>query len=265
MFPDYQQYNIIVFGGQECGDKKEEEVNLIQSYLGREYNMIEFLGKGEIFIVVFVKEQDCRFMRDSSKNYIMKDMIGYGWKGGVMVQFTLYDMSFSFINCHLESGQNAVDKRLQMAQGILKEIGLFSERDMIEPDAIADFNFFIGDLNFRFNRTYTQHIQDVLQSPQLVTKYDQLYIERQTLQVFPGYEENQINFQPTYKREKNQNTFVNKKDQCPSYTDRILVKNNSSCPLLIQEYGAHETYWGSDHRPVYAHVKAVTQPQYFIN
>ena len=44
-----------------------------------------------------------------------------------------------------------------MAQGILKDIGLFSEMDMIEPDAIADINFFMGDLNFRFNRTFTQH------------------------------------------------------------------------------------------------------------
>ena len=42
-----------------------------------------------------------------------------------------------------------------MAQGILKEISLIGEKDMIEPDAIADINFFIGDLNFRFNRTFT--------------------------------------------------------------------------------------------------------------
>lgn len=123
--------------------------------------MIEFVGKGEIFLVVFVKADDCRFMRDSYKNYIMKDMLAWGWKGGVMVQFTLYDTCFSFINCHLESGQNAVDKRILMAQGILKEIGLFSEKEQIEPDAIADINFFMGDMNFRFNRTYTQHIGQV--------------------------------------------------------------------------------------------------------
>ena len=52
-----------------------------------------------------------------------------------------------------------------MASGILKEIGLFSEKDMIEPDAIADVNFFMGDLNFRFNNTYTQHLAQVDQSP----------------------------------------------------------------------------------------------------
>ena len=51
-----------------------------------------------------------------------------------------------------------------MAQGILKDIGLFSEKDMIEPDAIADINFFMGDLNFRFNQTYQQHSPNVLNS-----------------------------------------------------------------------------------------------------
>jgi hypothetical protein len=70
---------------------------------------------------------------------------------------------------------------------------------------------------------------------------------------------------PTYKREKNSNNYVNKKEQCPSYTDRILLKNNSNCPLEITEYNAHETYWGSDHRPVYAIVRMVTQPQNYIN
>ena len=29
MFPEYERYNIIAFGGQECGSEKEDEVNLI--------------------------------------------------------------------------------------------------------------------------------------------------------------------------------------------------------------------------------------------
>ena len=104
MFPDHERYNIIAFGGQECGGEKDEEVALIQSYLGKEYIKVDFVGKGEIFLVVFVKEYDCRFLSDVCKNYIMKDMLGYGWKGGVMIQFSLYNTVFSFVNCHLESG-----------------------------------------------------------------------------------------------------------------------------------------------------------------
>ena len=85
MFPNYERYNIIAFGGQECSGEKEDEANLIHRYLGKDYIKVEYVGKGEIFLVVFVKEQDCRFMRDATKNYIMKDMLGYGWKGGCMV------------------------------------------------------------------------------------------------------------------------------------------------------------------------------------
>ena len=106
---------------------------------------------------MFVKVYDWYFMRELKKSYVMKDLLGYGWKGGTMIQFTLYDTSFSFINCHLESGQNAVDKRLKMAQSILREISV-ENGSTIEPDAIADINFFLGDLNFRFNRTYTEHV-----------------------------------------------------------------------------------------------------------
>ena len=92
------------------------------NYLGKDYNKVDFISKGQIFLVVFVKVYDWYFMRELKKSLVMKDLLGYGWKGGTMIQFTLYDTSFSFINCHLESGQNAVDKRLKMAQSILREI-----------------------------------------------------------------------------------------------------------------------------------------------
>ncbi len=164
MFPEHRKYDIIAFGGQESGSEKDEEVALICNYFANNFEKVEFVGKGEIFLVVFVKKNDQLFMRDVQKNYIMKDMIGYGWKGGVIIQFTLCDTVFSFINCHLESGQTAVPKRIAMASQILKEIGLYSEKDMIEPDAIADINYFMGDLNFRINSTYDKHIERVKDS-----------------------------------------------------------------------------------------------------
>ena len=77
-------------------------------------------------------------------------------------------------------------------------------------------------------------------------------------EIFPDYQENEITFMPTYKRKSHSNEFVNKSDQCPSYTDRILVKNNSACQSQIVQYGAHEEFWGSDHRPVFTLMKIVT-------
>ena len=108
-----------------------------------------------MFLVVFVKRRDAINISSHNTNYRAVDAVGYGWKGGVMVQFCLYDMTFSFINCHLTSGQNAIGSRLKMAADLLKSITCISEKDMIEQDAIHDFNFFVGDLNFRLNRSFT--------------------------------------------------------------------------------------------------------------
>ena len=135
---------------------------------------------------------------------------------------------------------------------------------MIEPDAVNDFNFFMGDLNFRFNRTFTEHYPQVKLSPELFRELDQLHIARE-LGSFPNYSEAQVKFMPTYKRMKTHNDYKNKNDQCPSYTDRIMFKNNSSCPSLITEYNCKDDYLGSDHRPVYLSLKLKTRPYFFMD
>jgi hypothetical protein len=43
----------------------------------------------------------------------------------------------------------------------LKGITLSKTVDRIEPDAIADFNFIMGDMNSRFKTTYSHHIDKV--------------------------------------------------------------------------------------------------------
>ena len=77
--------------------------------------------------------------------------------------------------------------------------------------------------------------------------------------------EGKINFLPTYKRDMNGTGYVNKKDQCPSFTDRIMVKNNSSGTVEILEYSSHETHMGSDHRPVFTRTRVTTKPQNYIS
>ena len=69
-------------------------------------------------------------------------------------------------------------------------------------------------------------------------------------QNYPGYEEPPITFLPTYKRGRQNNTYVNKKNQAPSYTDRILVRNNTSHETEMKKYDVLDTVFGSDHRPV---------------
>ena len=57
--------------------------------------------------------------------------------------------------------------------------------------------------------------------------YDELYEAIEKKNRFPGYYEHPISFMPTYKRDANSNyIYINKKNQCPSFTDRILFKSN---------------------------------------
>jgi len=54
---------------------------------------------------------------------------------------------------------------------------------------------------------------------------------------------------PTYKRSFTDNSYVDKKDQAHSYTDRILFRNNTSQKVEM-EYTCLDNVLGSDHRPV---------------
>jgi len=77
---------------------------------------------------------------------------------------------------------------------------------------------------------------------------------------YPGYKEFWKNgpnagpepeFMPTYKQNsKNPGQYVNKNDQCPSFTDRVLMRNNSSQVIKNARYRPLKHVMGSDHQPV---------------
>lgn len=98
-----------------------------------------------------------------------------GNKGGLILQFTLYQKTFSFVNVHLASGAKKAGSRADMMGAALKNITLQKTADKFEPDAVADFNFIIGDLNSRFKSTYTEHIDKVSQSSAMIPQLDELY------------------------------------------------------------------------------------------
>ena len=116
------------------------------------------------------------------------------------------------------------------------------------PDCEADYCHILGDLNYRFKTTYTKHIQQVNHSSEMIPELDELFQERQQGK-YPHYYEMPIKFKPTYKRDFQSNIFwVFKKDQCPSYCDRILVKQNcKQSQIKYQSYQCLDEVFGSDH------------------
>ena len=121
-------------------------------------------------------------------------------------------------------------------------------------------------MNSRFSRTYLEHIEEVHLSASMIPNCDQLYNQRFKQGHYPGYQEPEIKFMPTYKRDANDNRiYINKKNQCPSYTDRILYKNNTQCAIDVQSYECIDNQFGSDHRPVCLNLTVYAEPIDFIN
>ena len=59
----------------------------------------------------------------------------------------------------------------------------------------------------------------------MIPTHDQL-VEAQEQGYYPGYCEQPITFLPSYKISTSDDQYVNKKDQSPSYCDRVLFKNS---------------------------------------
>lgn len=121
--------------------------------------------------------------------------------------------------------------------------------DGLECDAQSAYSFILGDLNYRIDDTFehlSANIQDALDKPDK----EQLYAQMKN-GFYCNYKEHTKNWLPTYKLEKKKaHVYHNKKEQSPSYCDRILYKVNTADTVDIREYEAYHDVFGSDHRPV---------------
>ena len=97
---------------------------------------------------------------------------------------------------------------------------------------MSEFGFFLGDLNYRLETTFTDlNNSNVKQEAiQMVSTKDQLTISKSQGN-YPNFLEAKIDFLPSYKMSSEVDQYINKKDQAPSYTDRVLYKNNSSLTI----------------------------------
>ena len=83
----------------------------------------------------------------------------------------------------------------------------------LECDTVGDFNFILGDLNYRLETFYSQlnNSNVVTDAIRLIPTHDQL-ITATNEGYYPGYVEQEIKFLPTYKMSTKEQFYVNKKD-----------------------------------------------------
>ena len=166
----------------------------------------------EMFIVAFCHKKDAQRVHSVQTNSVALGVMNMvGNKGALLLQFSIYDRQMCFVNCHLESGAFKGRERLEMAANALKQIN--PSKDKFEPDAKADYSFFLGDTNFRYKTTYSEFIEHIAQATEHFPLYDELYEAMNLNNRFPGYHEEPITFMPTYKRdEKVNDVYTNKKE-----------------------------------------------------
>lgn len=77
-----------------------------------------------------------------------------------------------------------------------------------------------------------------------LAEYDQLTKERNENNIFSDFNEGGLNFRPTYRRIRNDDTWSNKKNQSPSWCDRVLFRTKPNSYLELLEYGSREQQYG---------------------
>ena len=106
-----------------------------------------------MFLVVLIRKDDHPYVRGVRNSSIALGVMNViGNKGGLLFEFSIYDHSFSIMNCHLLSGAAKGEKRTDQMGSIMK--GISAGKSKFEPDAAADFSIILGDLNYRFKSTF---------------------------------------------------------------------------------------------------------------
>ncbi|NXA08339.1 SHIP1 phosphatase, partial [Sapayoa aenigma] len=267
---DYIPHDIYVIGTQEDPQGEKEWLETLRQSLQEitsiSFRVIAIHTLWNIRIVVLAKpEHENRISHICTDNVKTGIANTLGNKGAVGVSFMFNGTSFGFVNSHLTSGSEKKHRRNQNYMNILRFLTLGDKK-------LSPFNithrfthlFWLGDLNYRVEQSPMEAeniIQKIRQQQYLeLLAFDQLLIERKDQKVFLQFEEEEINFAPTYRfergtREKYAYTkqkATGMKYNLPSWCDRVLWKSYPMVHVVCQSYGCTTDIMTSDHSPVFA-------------
>ena len=202
-----------------------------------------------------------------------------GNKGSAALSFTLDNQtSFAFVSSHLAA--QAKHKRLLKRQENYEETcqglrALTGKVKGVEFMHRFDHIFWVGDFNYRVDfhdhgtpmeyNSVLKIIQDQKHVEFLLPK-DQLGQQMDMQRVFVGFKEGPISFPPTYRWVKGEREYSSKKNQNPSYCDRVVWKSAPGCEEKVKQtlYEGIFDLLDSDHRPVAAAFDVRTCPPFVM-
>ncbi|KAI8391329.1 SacI homology domain-containing protein [Radiomyces spectabilis] len=198
-------------------------------------------------LIVFVKADIVENIRNVESAIKKTGIMGIaGNKGAVAIRMEYGDTSFCFLAAHFASGHSNYEDRNADFHTINQGLLFLRGRTIDSHDNIvwvSDFNYRVSLPNEEAREYCRQENIDALLNA------DQLIREMRHNRVFPGYQEGQITFMPTYKYDNGTSTYdTSEKQRVPGWTDRIVYKGKS---LRQIQYDRAELFT-SDHRPVLA-------------
>ncbi|XP_062341864.1 inositol polyphosphate 5-phosphatase K isoform X1 [Osmerus eperlanus] len=252
----------------------------------RGYVKVSSVRMQGLLLLVFTKQMHLPFIRDIQTTYTRTGIFGYwGNKGGVSVRFSFYGHMLCFLNCHLAAHMNYALQRVDEFEYILDT----QDFDFYNAPNIRDHKvvFWFGDLNFRIEDHGMHFLRSSINSERynLLWAKDQLLMMRKKEPFLQEFEEGPLRFKPTYKFDRNSNTYDSSspktllgftgKKRKPAWTDRILWRikpktpppeeeddekaststadsHEDECPIRVLQdiYTCDMSYGVSDHKPV---------------
>jgi hypothetical protein len=227
---------MFTIGVQECGIFKikdwQKHLKTLINYYG--FTDIASIDMCQMFIITFVRTEYAKFVENveiSNKPMGFANVIGN--KGGIIISFKFMGYHLVFVNCHLAPKPYKVLERNKHAKNLVKALKVGDK--LADFDVLADYIFWQGDLNYRVDYNFQETVEEIKKNNiQVLLAKDQLIKQKQTNQVFYNFQEPEIRFHPTYRRVKGGDDYSNKKNQSPSWCDRIMVKTNR--PLDLNFY-----------------------------
>ena len=221
-------------------------------YPKEQYIELKSLNLIGIYILILIKNElnNNIFLLDHNKT--KTGMYGtLGNKGFFTISMKCNDKIISFGSGHFEAGQSKNEERINtLIQLLNKPIKINEEESITFKN--TDYCIILGDLNFRIEITYEKAISYIEEKNyDALYELDQFYINWKKNQMLKKYIcEKKINFDPTYKYEKESNEYAYDEDKIrvPAWTDRILFSKKEGIKML--SYDCIKTLRYSDHRPV---------------
>lgn len=234
--------------------KETEWLNAVRKSLPskalyKKVNLIRLVG---MMLIVYIKEKYAHKVHFIDSDYVATGIMGVmGNKGGVGIRFTIQSTSICFINSHLAAHQEEFERRNQDYRDINSKMRF---KQFVPPLQTQDHDvlFWIGDLNYRIMDLEIGKVKSLIERKQFkdLHSYDQLHRQLGRNDVFEGYQEGEINFQPTYKYDPGTDTWdTSEKCRIPAWCDRVLYKGPD---IKLREYRHHPGMKISDHKPVSA-------------